>query len=232
MATKRLWRWHGIDGQGMPCQGTLWQDNRPEALQSLERERIIPLTLRRCSVQKSLWHPRYSGEVIRQLAALLQAGLPLAEGLGLLAQQQPNAQWQALLQTLAEDLAQGISLSGSLEKWPEAFPPLYLAMIRTGELTGKLELCCAQLAHQQREQLLLSEKVKKALRYPLIILSLALLVVMGMLCFVLPEFAAIYQTFNTPLPLLTRAVMGIGEGLTHYWPLSLRCSFYLRYSTD
>ena len=219
MATKRLWRWRGITLQGIPCQGTLWQDNRPEALQALQRQRIIPLALRRCSVQSALWHPRYSGEIIRQLAALLQAGLPLAEGLELLAQQQPNAQWQALLQTLAEDLAQGISLSGSLEKWPEAFPPLYLAMIRTGELTGKLELCCAQLARQQREQLLLTEKVKKALRYPLIILSLALLVVMGMLCFVLPEFAAIYQTFNTPLPWLTRAVISIGEGLTRCWPL-------------
>ena len=219
MATKRLWRWRGLSLQGIPCQGTLWQDNRPEALQALQRQRIIPLTLRRCSVQSALWHPRYSGEIIRQLAALLQAGLPLAEGLELLAQQQPNAQWQALLQTLAEDLAQGISLSGSLEKWPEAFPPLYLAMIRTGELTGKLELCCAQLARQQREQLLLTEKVKKALRYPLIILSLALLVVMGMLCFVLPEFAAIYQTFNTPLPWLTRAVISIGEGLTRCWPL-------------
>ena len=219
MATKRLWRWRGLSLQGIPCQGTLWQDNRTEALQALQRQRIIPLTLRRCSVQSALWHPRYSGEIIRQLAALLQAGLPLAEGLELLAQQQPNAQWQALLQTLAEDLAQGISLSGSLEKWPEAFPPLYLAMIRTGELTGKLELCCAQLARQQREQLLLTEKVKKALRYPLIILSLALLVVMGMLCFVLPEFAAIYQTFNTPLPWLTRAVISIGEGLTRCWPL-------------
>ncbi|VUT10063.1 protein transport protein HofC [Klebsiella spallanzanii] len=219
MATKRLWRWRGINIQGMPCQGTLWQDNRPEALQMLQRERIIPLTLRRCSVQTALWHPRHSGEIIRQLSALLQAGLPLAEGLELLAQQQPNAQWQALLQTLAEDLAQGISLSGSLEKWPEAFPPLYLAMIRTGEFTGKLDLCCAHLARQQQEQLLLTEKVKKALRYPIIILSLALLVVMGMLCFVLPEFAAIYQTFNTPLPLLTRAVMSVGEGLTHYWPL-------------
>lgn len=162
MATKRLWRWRGLSLQGIPCQGTLWQDNRPEALQALQRQRIIPLTLRRCSVQSALWHPRYSGEIIRQLAALLQAGLPLAEGLELLAQQQPNAQWQALLQTLAEDLAQGISLSGSLEKWPEAFPPLYLAMIRTGELTGKLELCCAQLARQQREQLLLTEKVKKS----------------------------------------------------------------------
>ena len=219
MATKRLWRWRGIDVQGVPCQGTLWKENRPLALQMLQQERIIPLTLRRCSVQNSLWHPRHSGEIIRQLAALLQAGLPLAEGLELLAQQQPNAQWQALLQTLADDLAQGISLSAALEKWPEVFPPLYLAMIRTGELTGKLELCCTQLALQQREQLLLSEKVKKALRYPIIILSLALLVVMGMLCFVLPEFAAIYQTFNTPLPLLTRAVMSIGDGLTHYWPV-------------
>lgn len=218
MATKRLWRWRGIDVQGVPCQGTLWKENRPLALQVLQQERIIPLTLRRCSVQNSLWHPRHSGEIIRQLAALLQAGLPLAEGLELLAQQQPNAQWQALLQTLADDLAQGISLSVALEKWPEVFPPLYLAMIRTGELTGKLERCCTQLALQQREQLLLSEKVKKALRYPIIILSLALLVVMGMLCFVLPEFAAIYQTFNTPLPLLTRAVMSVGDVLTRYWP--------------
>ncbi|HEY4469201.1 MAG TPA: protein transport protein HofC [Klebsiella sp.] len=219
MATKRLWRWRGITIQGVPCQGTFWQDNRPEALQTLQRQQIIPLMLRRCSVQNSLWHPRYSSEIIRQLAVLLQAGLPLAEGLELLAQQQPNKQWQALLQTQAEDLAQGISLSASLEKWPDVFPPLYLAMIRTGELTGKLELCCAQLAYQQREQLLLTEKVKKALRYPVIILFLALLVVMGMLCFVLPEFAAIYQTFNTPLPWLTRAVMSVGEGLTRFWSL-------------
>ncbi|QGN36590.1 protein transport protein HofC [Klebsiella oxytoca] len=218
MATKRLWRWQGIDIQGLPCQGMLWQDNRAGALQMLQRERIIPLTLRRLSVQNTLWHPRHSGEIIRQLAALLQAGLPLAEGLELLAQQQTSPQWQALLQALAKDLAQGISLSDALQKWPEVFPPLYLAMIRTGELTGKLEFCCAQLAHQQREQQRLTEKVKKALRYPVIILSLALLVVMGMLCFVLPEFAAIYQTFNTPLPWLTRAVMGTGIGFTRYWP--------------
>ncbi|PLO62858.1 type IV pilin biogenesis protein, partial [Klebsiella michiganensis] len=51
MATKRLWRWRGLSLQGIPCQGTLWQDNRPEALQALQRQRIIPLTLRRCSVQ-------------------------------------------------------------------------------------------------------------------------------------------------------------------------------------
>lgn len=218
MATDHLWRWQGVDTRGAPCQGTLWESSRLAALQTLQHERIIPLTLRRCAVKNALWHPRYSGQIVRQLAALLQAGLPLAEGLELLAQQQSTPQWQALLRSLAQELAQGISLSDALEKWPQAFPPLYLAMIRTGELTGKLDLCCLQLAHQQREQQQLAEKVKKALRYPLIILSMALLVITAMLWFVLPEFSAIYQTFNTPLPLLTRLVIGASESLSQRWP--------------
>lgn len=101
MATKRLWRWRGIDVQGAPCQGMLWQTKRLEVLQHLQQQRVIPLAVRRCAVKQSLWHPRYSCETIRQLATLLQAGLPLAEGLSLLAQQQSHAQWQALLEALA-----------------------------------------------------------------------------------------------------------------------------------
>lgn len=97
MATKQLWQWRGMNKQGMMCEGALWQETRGQALASLEQQRILPLALRRKTVQNSLWRSRYSGEVIRQLATLLQAGLPLAEGLELLAQQQPHKQWQALL---------------------------------------------------------------------------------------------------------------------------------------
>lgn len=219
MATKQLWHWRGMDNQGMPCEGALWQETRAQALASLEQQRILPLALRRKTVQDSLWRPRYSGEIIRQLATLLQAGLPLAEGLDLLAQQQPYKQWQALLHMLAQELAQGVALSSALAQWPQIFPPLYLAMIRTGELTGKLERCCFQLAQQQQEHQRLADKVKKALRYPIIILTLALTVVTAMLFFVLPEFTAIYQTFNTPLPLLTQVVINAGDTLTRYWPL-------------
>ena len=142
MATKRLWRWRGIDVQGAPCQGMLWQTKRLEVLQHLQQQRVIPLAVRRCAVKQSLWHPRYSCETIRQLASLLQAGLPLAEGLSLLAQQQSHAQWQALLEALGRELAQGVAFSAALAQWPQAFPPLYLAMISTGELTGKLDICC------------------------------------------------------------------------------------------
>lgn len=123
MATKRLWRWRGIDVQGAPCQGMLWQTKRLEVLQHLQQQRVIPLAVRRCAVKQSLWHPRYSCETIRQLATLLQAGLPLAEGLSLLAQQQSHAQWQALLEALGRELAQAWR---SLPRWrsgPRLFRP-------------------------------------------------------------------------------------------------------------
>ncbi len=89
-----------------PVRGMLWQTKRLEVLQHLQQQRVIPLAVRRCAVKQSLWHPRYSCETIRQLATLLQAGLPLAEGLSLLAQQQSHAQWQALLEALGRELAQ------------------------------------------------------------------------------------------------------------------------------
>ncbi len=70
--------------------------------------------------EAGLWHPRYSCETIRQLASLLQAGLPLAEGLSLLAQQQSHAQWQAL-RALGRELARGVAFSAALAQWPVLF---------------------------------------------------------------------------------------------------------------
>ncbi|WP_305040556.1 type II secretion system F family protein, partial [Enterococcus faecium] len=65
----------------------------------------------------------------------------------MLAQRQSHAEWQALLEALGRELAQGVAFSAALAQWPQAFPPLYLAMISTGELTGKLDICCLQLAN-------------------------------------------------------------------------------------
>ncbi len=108
--------------QGALVRGC-WQTKRLEVLQHLQQQRVIPLAVRRCAVKQSLWHPRYSCETIRQLASLLQAGLPLAEGLSLLAQQQSHAQWQALLEALGRELAQAWRFA-ALAQWPRAFPPL------------------------------------------------------------------------------------------------------------
>lgn len=206
---EQLWHWQGLNANGERLHGTIWGNHRPAVLIALQQQRITVITLKRRSINASQWRTQHSCMVISQLATLLQAGLTLSDSLTLLAQQHPSAQWRALLSSLSERLAQGVSLSEGLQQWPQAFPPLYLAMIRTGEITGKLEQCCLELVRQQKAQLLLAAKVKKALRYPMIILSLAALVVMAMTGFVLPEFTAIYRTFNTPLPTLTLAVMAM-----------------------
>jgi len=207
MASKQLWQWTGIDKTGALQAGAHWSESRSAAVALLQQQQIHPLSLKRRPVRRALWRVEHSSTLLHQLATLLQAGLTLPDGLLLLAAQHPARQWQALLRHLAQALEQGETFSAALAQWPEVFPPLWLAMIRTGELTGKLDECCFKLAHQQKAQQALALKVKKALRYPLIILALTAAVVLAMVYLVLPEFSAIYQTFNTPLPALTRGVI-------------------------
>jgi protein transport protein HofC len=219
MASKQLWYWRGLTADGDPRQGLVWVEDKLAALECAREDGVHPLMLKRRAIRPSQWRAQYSSELMQQLATLLQAGLTLSESLHLLAEQHPIPQWQALMQDLARQLAQGQSLSLAMQDWPEAFPPLYHAMLQAGEMTGKLDYCCAHLARQQEQQQRLSQKVKKALRYPLMILLLAVLVVIGMSVFVLPEFAAIYRTFNTPLPVLTRWVMAMSSTVQQGLPL-------------
>lgn len=222
MSAKQLWRWQGINATGHSEEGALWADDRAALLVALEHQHIMPIRAKRLSVKAAHWRAEQSAEIVHQLATLLKAGLTLSEGLTLLAGQHPSRQWQALLQTLAHNLEQGAPLSSALAQWPQVFPPLYQAMIRTGELTGKLDECCFELARQQNAQKQLADKVKKALRYPIIILTMAVMVVFTMLHFVLPEFAAIYRTFNTPLPALTQGIITLAQWSAQWgWLMAL-----------
>lgn len=214
MAKQQLWHWRGIAHDGQPCEGKLWAVRRTDMLLHLQQNSICPLAIRRLPVRH--WSVRQRIHFIRQLATLLQAGIPLTEGLLLLAQQHPQPQWQALASHLAGRLHEGVTFAAAISQWPFVFPPLFAALLHTGELTGRLDECCQQLASQQEQQLLLQQKVGKALRYPALILLLAVLVTIGMLGFVLPEFAAIYQSFDAPLPLLTQSVMALSGLITRH----------------
>lgn len=219
MAANTFWRWRGLSAGGERVSGTLTAEGRTQALIALESAGVMPLVLRRLTINKAHWQGRYRYDSIAQLATLLKAGLTLSAALQLLASDHPSPQWQALLQCIARQLEQGNALSAVLRQWPEVFTPLYCAMISAGELTGKLEYCCFHLARQQKAQQRLIQQVKKALRYPLMILLMAVLVVIGMAGFVLPEFASIYRTFNAPLPGLTRMVMTFSQAVQHHYAM-------------
>lgn len=114
MASKQLWRWHGITGDGNAQDGMLWAESRALLLMALQRQMVTPLSLKRIAINSAQWRGDISAEVIHQLATLLKAGLTLSEGLALLAEQHPSKQWQALLQSLAHDLEQGVAFSNAL----------------------------------------------------------------------------------------------------------------------
>ncbi|MFO6427633.1 type II secretion system F family protein [Escherichia coli] len=135
MASKQLWRWHGITGDGNAQDGMLWAESRALLLMALQQRMVTPLSLKRIAINSAQWRGDKSAEVIHQLATLLKAGLTLVLKGWHCWRNSIHKQWQALLRSLAHDLKQGIAFSNALLPWSEVFPPLYQAMIRTGELS-------------------------------------------------------------------------------------------------
>lgn len=225
MANFTLWSWKAIDSQGLLQQGTMLADNSAAVTEALFSQQLQPLGLRKSMhTSRGCWHIQQKIQLFRQLSTLLQAGISLADGLALMARQHPFREWRALLERIEQQVSHGVPFSETLRQWPKIFPPLFVALIHIGELTGKLDECTRRLADQQEQLYRLHNKVKKALRYPLFILAVALLVTAGMMGFVLPEFAAIYRSFNATLPTITLAVMALSYWVTSqggWWLLGI-----------
>lgn len=209
-----LFRWQAIDSQSQLCCGQLLATDPDNLLLMLAQRDLLPVSWKREKVwRQKAWKGQHRIDLIRQLSTLLKAGLPLAESLALLAEGHPHAGWRALMLALHHRVLSGAPFSQALREWPQIFPPLYPALMEVGELTGQLDVCCRELAQQQSRQQQLRHQVRKALRYPLFVLLVALAVTCGMLLFVLPEFVAVYDAFDAPLPAFTAAVMQLSAGL-------------------
>lgn len=216
MANALLFRWQAMDKSGALVQGAFFCQSQQDVMEKLLEEGLMPLTLSSGKrYRASQWHWQQKIALFSQLATLLKAGLTLSASLQLLGEKHENPGWQALLSQLQKSLAEGTPFSTTLTLWPEVFPPLYPALMSVGEMTGRIETCCEQLARQQERQLQLQKKVTQALRYPLFVLLLALVVSVGMLVFVLPEFISVYQAFDAPLPVLTAGVITLATWLQH-----------------
>lgn len=211
MADFTLWRWKAIDHRGVTRQGLMFIDRQTSLAEQLADHQLLLVSAQRRRITPLCWSMPHKIELMKQIAVLLQAGITLTDALVFIADQHPRPEWSALLQQLNSQITKGTPFADALHAWPGIFPPLFIALLHSGELTGKLAECCQHLATQQEQLYLLQKKVLKALRYPVFIMLAALLVTVGMLGFVLPEFAEIYQTFNAPLPALTQAIMTCSE---------------------
>lgn len=210
MANRYQFHWQALDSMGLLQEGESLQPTQDALLGQLGDRGMLVVSWQRGKCWRARdWKWQQKIDLMRQLATLLKAGLPLAESLTLLASGHPHAGWRVLLSLLQQRVMAGEPFSQALRAWPDIFPPLFPALMQVGELTGQLDECCRQLALQQSRQQFLRQKVVKALRYPLFILLVALAVSAGKLLFVLPEFVAVYASFDAPLPAFTAGVMAL-----------------------
>ena len=155
----------------------------------------------------------------RQFATLLVAGLPLVDALGVLVDQAEKKPVKALFADIREQIRGGKALSAVLELHGKDFSPIYIHMVRAGEASGALDQILFRLAEFLEKQLALKTKVKNALLYPTIMLTIAAVIVVVLMTFAVPRITAVFVSMKHTLPMPTVILMAISNVFMEYWIL-------------
>lgn len=208
-------QWQGIDQAGQARQGELQSMSQALARAQLKRQGVQVTHLKR------LWwrrvprlHLRDTAQMTRQLATLLQAGVPLLQALDMLIQS-AQAAWRDPLQDISSQVMAGRSLHEALARHRRMFSPLYRHMVAAGELAGALDLTLLRLADTLEHHERLQARLRAALMYPAIVMGVALAVVVLIMLWVVPVFEEVFHAFGASLPWPTRLIIDLSHGLAH-----------------
>jgi type IV pilus assembly protein PilC len=157
--------------------------------------------------------------VTRQLATLIEAGMPLLRGLRLLEEQETNRPLKGVISGISLAIESGDTFSEALSQYPRIFNRLYVNMVKAGELGGALETSLQRLAEFMEKARKIKRKVKAAMVYPAAVLTVATGVMALMTCFVIPRFKEVFEGLypGQPLPAFTRFVLGISDAVRNHF---------------
>ncbi|HEU5217885.1 MAG TPA: type II secretion system F family protein [Gemmatimonadales bacterium] len=208
---------------GQILKGTLNVPTKEEVIAFIRKNRMILVSTRVAPAQVRLPSLRKgvsTRDVViftRQFATMINAGLPLVQSLSILAQQTENKTLKEVTKAVVYDVEAGNTLADALRKHPKAFPELYVNMVAAGEAGGILDTILLRLATFLEKNDALVRKVKGAMVYPAVIISVAVIAVAVLLIFVIPTFSSMFASVNMTLPLPTRVVIGASHVLLRYW---------------
>ena len=223
MATKEFtYLWKGTR-KGQKAQGEISGDNPSILKTRLRRQGIVVNSF------KKKPQPLFGGDrkitnadialFTRQMATMLKAGVPLVQGLAMVAEGLSHPSLQKLIKSLEEEVASGTPLAHSLKKQPKYFDDLYCNLIEAGEQAGALETLMARVATYKEKAEELKKKIKKALSYPIAVLVIACICTGVLLVKVVPQFAETFGSFGAELPAFTLWVLSISEAMQATWYL-------------
>jgi type IV pilus assembly protein PilC len=157
----------------------------------------------------------------RQLATLIDSGLPLLRGVNVLAKQEHDKVLKSTIQKLGDSVQGGNTFSESLEQFPFIFNDLYVNMVKAGEIGGVLELVLTRLAEFQEKAAKIRNKVAAAMVYPIMVMTMAMAIMGFLLVFIVPKFEAIFHDMlgDRPLPGITTLVINVSRFVQGHWLL-------------
>lgn len=224
-----------LDPSGRQTRGEVDAESKAAAMDRVVSLGLSPVDLRetrsRAQESAAAMAPRKPGSVrvsqasvesfTRELANLLAAGLPLARGLQLLRREASQPAAKYVWGEVHDDVVGGEPLADALAKWPRAFSPVYVAMVRAGEAGGFLDVVLQQIADFRTREADLKGKVKAAMVYPVVLAVMAVGVLVFLLTFFIPRFSGIFAEFGSSLPWLTQVIVGLSNSLMRYGLLAL-----------
>jgi len=217
--------WEGKNAQGAVQKGETDAPDEAILRQMLKRQNIRPSKIKKkpkdLFENVAFMQPSVKTKDIilftRQFSTMIDSGLPLIQGLEILASQEENPTFKKVLNQVKADVEGGASFADSLKKHPQVFDNLYCNLVAAGELGGILDTILQRLAAYIEKNAKLVSKVKGAMVYPSVIMVIAIVVIIVMLVFVIPVFAEMFSSFGGELPGLTAGVVGMSNFLRGNW---------------
>lgn len=218
------------NASGKKVHATITADSEQSAARAIRQQGMVPLEIRSDNSDSIFSPSHYLNRVStkdkvlfsRQLATLIDAGLPLVQSLRNVATQTSNKKLRAVINNIITDVEAGKTLSRALSNYPRVFDEVFVNLVAAGEVSGNLDVTLERVASQQEKQAEIISKVRGAMAYPVIILGVMLLVVGFMVLKVLPEVKNIYRGLgNVKLPLVTSILLAVSDFTIKFWWIEL-----------
>ena len=224
-----LFEYRGFNKSGKNVRGTIDADNSRTAKIRLKKQGVYITQLknkseeRRQEKRKKKVSTQKVGTkdismMTRQLATLLKANIPLVDSLLAISEQLDNKTFAEIMAEVKNMVNEGTPFHKSLEKYPKIFNKVYLSMCEAGETSGTLDIILIRLAEFTESQNKLTSQVRSAMTYPLILLSMSILILAGIFTYVIPKIVTVFEaTPELTLPWFTIAIIDLQKFITSYW---------------
>ena len=219
------------DRSGKLVKGTITAENQTMVMQRLKASGYAPVSITQANagMKKEINIPGFGKKVklkdlsvmARQFATMVNSGLSLLRTLSILSEQTTNKELARVLGVVRNEVETGTALSAALAKHPRVFPPIMINMVRAGEVGGFLDSVMMQLAENFESEVKLRGKVKSAMTYPVVVLCISVVAVIGMLLFIVPVFKKLFLQLGGKLPLPTQILVDLSGGLKFLLPLAI-----------